>query len=239
MRAPLSLLLLGAAAAASAQTRVVDTSADEILQAYGRFRVNDTLMFDLSGTETYGSTQTPLHAVLYWQRGFDARTGRQSAVRLEMDVYDMAQKGQPVVLRLVGDGVNLYRYDLVRREVSTTVYGFTGTRPPQGYSGVDGPKLLAQLRAAVPGPYAHLARLAAEINPSGGDTYARFAEWTPGRAALGFDAVPMPIRHPNALDEASYVLDPVTGSRAFVKGDPKATRYYFFGMDGRGAHRGV
>ena len=227
-----STLALGSLAAAQVFTQ---TLGDEIREAYTNFRtgtVGRPLVFELKGWDVYGKTATPLHARLYWKLDYDPRTRRDSFARVELDVLAPTKDGgERYTMRIVGDGVNLYRYDLDRGEVTTTTYGFYGPNPPEAYAGSDAPKLLAQLRTAAPGPYAYLVRLLSEINPSDPSFTQRYTDWLPGRKGLIFDFVPKPLRDDSAeIRETHTVTDPITG-RVFVRGFDQAQKYAFYGLD--------
>lgn len=250
MRAKLLFPALLLASVAAAQTTVVDLGPTQITAAYQNFAQdayahwlvypNDALTFDLTGTEATGGTTIPIRALLYWRISRDPRTGTNSRAQVELDVYDMAQKGTPLSLRIVGDGATLYRYDMARSTVSTTAYSFPGTRVPAAYAGSDAPKLLAQLKAATPGFASYLVRLVAEMGLSGGESLPNATDWLPVSPAVGrlrrtFDEVPVPMYRPNKVIEASTVTDPVTGN-LFVRGDDP---FVFYGMDSTATDRTV
>ena len=236
-------LLLASVASAQGVTTSLE---DEIREAYRNFRTSgSTYTFELTGQEIYGRIVRPLHAVLYYRLGRDARTGGDSAVQVELDVFERNRDGsERYAQRIVGDGTNLYRYDLDRGEVMTTTYGFYGLNVPPRYPDSDAPKLLAQLRTATPGPAAYLVRLLGELNPRTPDFEAwsrtpatqLFTEWLPGRTGRIFDTVPYPllknsdgerVQEPSITD---VVTDPITG-RLFSRGDEQAQKYAFYGFD--------
>ena len=236
----LPLLLLASSVHAQVFTDPVD---DLVRQAYTNVRTTYSgYAFELTGKESYGKITRPLHAVLYWRVGYDARTGKDSAAQVDLTLYERTADGnERPTLRIVGDGVSLYRYDILRSEVAITTYGFYGLSAPSAYPGSDAPKLLAQLRTATPGPAAYLVRLLSEINPRSAtpsdDSIQRYREWLPGRTGSRFDAMPYPTLQnefgkpvdPYALKSTDHVGDPITG-RVFLRGNEKAQTYAFYGV---------
>lgn len=231
----LALTTLALAGSASGQTTV--STGPEILvrEAYENQRTNADLMVEMRSTDTIGSVSVPIHAILYWRLSTDSRTNLTSRAQAELDIYQTTNSGDSLIMRIVGDGVSLYRYDVARREMSATTYGFYGTTPPGNYSGSDAPKLLAQLRTATPGLTAYLVRLLDELNPAGVNYGDRYADWLPGHPNLLFDSVPEPIRQVSGVREADTVHDPITG-RTFVRGDDE---WMFEGMDSTSTERTV
>ena len=228
MRATLLVSAFALAGVSAAQTVVVSTAEEAVKEAYTNFRNADSYVFEMRGTETTGRTAVPVHAILYYALSKDPRTGTKSRAMVELDVFEKTATSERRTLRIVGDGTNLYRYDLDRGLVSTTLYGFYGNVAPQGYSGSDAPKLLAQLRAATPGLATYLVRLLAEMNPAGRDSALRFTTWSPGAKPQAFDEVPLGRRQLNGeLSSDDTVRDPLT-NRLFVRG---GDRFLFYGMD--------
>lgn len=226
MRATLLFSALAVASFATAQ-RPADYREAAVWDAYQNFRSNDLLKFEMVGTDTVGRVVTPVHVVIYYRLSTDSRTGRKSKAEAEVDIYTATNTGEVLTMRLVGDGKTLYRYDLSRREVTSTTYGYYGNTEPPSYPGSDAPKLFSQLRAQTPGVAAYAVRLLGEMNPAGLDFAPRYADWMPGRSRLFFDEVPEPIRQPASVIQASTVTDPITG-RIFTRGDDQ---YVFFGFD--------
>lgn len=226
MRASLLFSALALASVAAAQ-RPADYREAMVWDAYQNFRNNDLLKFEMTGTDTVGRVSTPVHVVMYYRLLTDSRTGRKSKAEVDLDVYTATTTGEVLTMRIVGDGKTLYRYDIPRREVTSTTYGYYGNVEPANYVGSDAPKLFSQLRAETPGVASYAVRLLAEMNPAGLDFSPRFADWLPGRARYSFDEVPLPIRHAANPIEAETVTDPVTG-RIYVRGDDE---YVFYGLD--------
>lgn len=227
MRATLLLSALGLATVAAAQ-RPPEIHDAAIWDAYQNFRASgDELKFEMTSTDSFGSATNPVHVVMYYRLSNDPRTGKKSRAEVDLGIFTPTKAGDVLTMRIVGDGTTLYRYDLGRREVSTTTYGFYGDREPAGYSGSDAPKLFSQLRAVTPGVANYGSRLLAEIDPAGIDYAARYGDWMPGRSRLFFDEVPAPIRTSTGVLQADTVTDPITG-RVHVRGDDQ---YVFFGMD--------
>ncbi len=235
MRVTLFLSTLAFAPLVSAQTVLRNGPEILVREAYENQRQNDSLVFDMRGIDANGTISTPIHAVLYWRLSADSRTGLNSRAQAELDIYEGTATGEALWMRIVGDGTSLHRYDVSRREVSTTTYGFFGPTPPGGYSGSDAPKLLAQLRTVTPGLTAYLVRLLDEMNPSGANYADRYADWLPGHRTQIFDTVPLPIRQMATVREADTVRDPITG-RIFLRGDDE---WVFAGMENRATDRTV
>ena len=235
MRVKLFFFALAFASFAHAQTVVTGPEA-MVREAYENQRQNSDLVLEMRGTDTRAGSTATIHAVLYWRLSADPRTNQSSRAQVELDVSDVNAKGEDVLrMRIVGDGTSLYRYDVARREVSTSLYGFYGTTPPAGYAGSDAPKLLAQLRSATPGLSAYLVRLLEEMNPAGSGYADRYADWMPGRRKMTFDEVPMPPRRTTGNSLFDTVTDPITG-RAFMR---NADEWMFVGMDSLGTDRTV
>ncbi|RYG26143.1 hypothetical protein EON82_04455 [bacterium] len=226
MRATLILSALGLATLAAAQ-RPAEFHEAAIWDAYQYFRSNDTIKLEMTGNDSFGGVTTPVHVVMYYRLSNDPRTNKKTRAQVDLGIFTPTTTGETLSMRIVGDGTNLYRYDVGRKEVSTTTYGYYGDREPASYIGSDAPKLFAQLRAVTPGVANYLARLLGELNPAGIDFAARYGDWMPGRSRLFFDEVPTPPRTSATLLQASTVTDPITG-RVHVRGDDQ---YVFFGMD--------
>jgi len=236
MRASLLFSALALASVASAQS--IDYAQAMVLEAYQNFRSNDVLKFEMTGTDTVGRVSTPVHVIVYYRLSVDSRTGRKSKAEIELDEYATTATGDVLTMRLVGDGKTLYRYDIPRREVTSTTYGYYGNVEPANYVGSDAPKLFSQLRAQTPGVAAYAVRLLAELNPAGLEFGARYADWLPGRGHYLFDQVPIPIRQPAEIAEASTVTDPVTG-KIYIRGSEKADQYVFYGLDRTNTDRSI
>ena len=226
MRATLLLSALGLATLAAAQ-RPTEIHDAAIWDAYQNFRSNDTMKFDMTGTDTFGTLSNPVHVVAYFRLSDDPRTDKKTRAEIDLGIFTPTKNGDVLTMRIVGDGTTLYRYDMTRREVSTTTYGYYGNREPDNYSGSDAPKLFSQLRAVTPGVANYVARLLGEVNPAGINYAAHYNDWMPGRSRLFFDEVPTPIRTPNSVIQAETVTDPITG-RVYLRG---GDQYVFFGMD--------
>ncbi|GEM_PF-6517060 len=221
---PLCLFAALCAAAVAAAQAPTESHERAIWDAYQNSRQADLFKLEMTGADEYGKVTSPVHAVLYLRRSIDPRTGFASRAQADLTVFRSTKEGEVVSMRLVGDGVNLFRYDLDRREVSTTTYGFYGDRAPDNYVNTtrsDMPKLLAQLRAATPGLTTYLVRLAAEMNPAGDGLVAKFTNWDPGAYGLSFNEVP-PMWRTGVI-----VTDPITRHEFTEDGD----RYVFFGYD--------
>ncbi len=226
MRASLLFSALALASVAAAQ-RPTDYREAMVWDAYQNFRSNDLLKFEMTGTDTVGKVTTPVHVVIYYRLSTDSRTGRKSKAEVDVDVYTATSSGEVLTMRIVGDGKTLFRYDIPRREMTSTTYGYYGNVEPANYVGSDAPKLFSQLRAQTPGVASYAVRLLVEMNPAGLDFSPRYADWLPGRARMFFDEVPVPLRHLADPIEAETVTDPVTG-RVYLRGDD---RYVFYGLD--------
>lgn len=226
MRATLLLSALGLATLAAAQ-RPSEIHDAAIWDAYQNFRSNDTMKFEMTGTDSFGTVSNPVHVVAYFRLSNDPRTNKKTRAEVDLGIFTPTTSGDVLTMRIVGDGTTLYRYDLTRREVSTTTYGYFGDREPANYSGSDAPKMFSQLRAVTPGVANYIARLLGEINPAGIDYTARYGDWMPGRSRLFFDEVPAPMHSSAGVLQADTVTDPITG-RVYVRGDDE---YVFFGMD--------
>ena len=240
MRLPFLFAALALASLAAAQ-EPTGPHERNVWDAYLNLRANDDLRFELRGTDASGSVSTSIHAVLYWRLSEDARTGLKSKAQVELDVYRLNAKGEDeIVYRIVGDGTTLYRYDMAKLEVAATTYGFYGTQAPERYVGSDAPKLISQLRAAIPGPAAYVARLLSEVNPAGADWTSRFTSWDPGTLALDFDEAWNSVaddaktpsggmrKNPNIPEIASddVLIDPLTEA-PYVRGDAKSLWFFY------------
>lgn len=214
-----------------------------VWEAYQNLRTNKTFVFDMRGREVYGKNEVLTHAILSWRRSYDRRTGLDSKVQVSLNIFDVTPKEEVLRMRIVGDGTTLYRYDMIRKEVVTTTYGFFSDRAPDNYANTvrsDGPKLLSQLRVAAPGLASYLVRLVAEINPSGSDFAAKHSSWVPDYPVLNDPAVPggrkmynyfdeilSPLRQTNnpEVPDDDIVTDPISG-QPFLRGKDQ---YVFYG----------
>ena len=239
---PFCLFAALCAAAAVAAQAPTDQHEIDIWEAYQNSRQADSMVFEMRGAEQYGKVSSSVHAVLYLRRSVDPRTGLASRAQADLTIFRPTKDGETPSMRLVGDGVNLFRYDIDRHEVSTTTYGFYGDKAPSLYKDntrSDMPKLLAQLRAVTPGLATYLVRLTSEMNPAGDDFAARFTAWAPGLIELADPSDPTGQRKISGLHGLYFsqvplsarvgntVTDPITGNGFTQDGN----KYVFFGYE--------
>lgn len=144
------------------------------------FEKTDQIHLEMIGSQTVGNVNKAVHATLDWRISMDPRTGKKSKAEVEIKIFEPTNQGEAIKMRIVGDGVFLHRYDMERREVWSTVYGFYEPKPVSDYSGSDAPKLITNLQSATPGAAAYLVRFLRDLNPVGGDEFARYSTWMPG-----------------------------------------------------------
>jgi len=159
-----------------AQT-TTNTWEQQILNAYVAMQNDSPFQLQMSGTETVNKTVRNFSAVLYWNTGVDPRSGLRSKAYVELDDYDNSTKTPVLLHRYVGDGKNLWAYDLTRNTFSANFYSYIGATPYANYPGTDAPRLLGELVNVTKGSSSYLVRLMQEINPGGTSTYST---WAPG-----------------------------------------------------------
>lgn len=224
MRAPLLLSSFLLATIAGAQANANDA---QVASAMRPLRSGNPLILEMTGKTVSGSRTTPFYAVLYWKTSTDPSTGKAARPQIELDVYDKGPTA-PITLRIVGDGTTLRRYDIVGREVVSTVYGASGTSASKLS---DVARALAQLRTATPGPAAYLARLVSDLAP--GEPDATYVTWMPGVPARSLLEIPLTDvggRRDDRVEEVpddDEVVEPLAGVK-YVQG---ATGWTTYGLD--------
>lgn len=147
---------------------------DAINQAFSALRNEPLLHLRLSGSITRGSNSRPILIDAFFQQ----EQGNRGLTKVELLELAGDDRGQwQMVNRVVGDGVNLFRYDFQTSEASSIQYG-----SPVGDISSDYRERFFRLFSAVPTVVeGFMPRLVKEI--AGGDesTYRR---WLPGRDPL-------------------------------------------------------
>ena len=142
-----------------------------IQQGFTTLRGHAGLTLTLDGTQKIGTDPaTTFKTVTYWFQ--DVESGRPMA-KVEMLGY---VNGSATFL-LVGDGVTLWAYDMVRNEYSTSRYGaFNGAQPADYVNA-----LLNTMRSMIKGQAAYPVRLLSETYAG---ENARYTTWVPGTAIV-------------------------------------------------------
>lgn len=144
---------------------------DAINQAFSALRNEPLLHLRLSGSITRGSTSRPILIDAFFQQ----QAGAKGLTKVELlELVGDAQGQWQMVNRVVGDGVNLYRYDFQTSEASSNQYG-----SPVGDLSSDYRERFFRLFSAVPTVVeGFMPRLVKEIAGGNESTYRR---WMPGR----------------------------------------------------------
>ena len=175
------------AGAAWAQPSAADVAVGEALT---RLRTTGDLWAQLSGTESLGTTVTPVVTDLMWSRKF-LPSGLLSA-RLDARSF----RNGRLAAQTVGDGKTVWRHSVPDNTYSALIYGSEdGSVPPTYLS-----TLLQTLTSYADGPDGYLSRLLRETY---GGSMARFTQWMPASLT------------PRLL-ETGAVNDPNVPGRTFV-----------------------
>jgi len=171
----LSLSRLACAAMATCTMALAATGEDEaaINGAFSLLRSDAILHLRLTGTITKAGTTNAVQADAYFQQ----EPGAQGLAKIEL--LEQIRDGNGawhVVNRVVGDGVNLYRYNFRTYEASSIQYGSPVGDIPQDYSA----RLFRNFSATPSSIDAFFPRLLKEI---AGGTESTYRSWMPGHAA--------------------------------------------------------
>jgi hypothetical protein len=181
------LLLLCAGMTASVAFGQAPGDPNEVLiwNAYGKLAAESNFMLNMVGTNTVAGVTKTFNSVLYFNLSTDPRTNLQSLAKVELDTYDTSGKTPVLLRRAVGNGGNLWVYDLVNERYFSSFYSFYGSQRPASYPPSDSPKMLEQLQASVEGPSAYLVRLLREVNQGGPiPTTPTYHSWAPGEVTM-------------------------------------------------------
>jgi hypothetical protein len=159
-----------------------DLNEQLIWTAYGKLQADPVYQLTMTGTTTVNGVTKSFNSILYFNLSTDPRTNQQSLSKVELDDYDTSGKTPVLLRRSVGDGGNLWIYDMVQQRYFSTFYSFYGTQRPVSTTTSDAPKMLEQLDSASEGPSEYLIRLLREINQ--GNVVPRYQTWAPGEVSM-------------------------------------------------------
>lgn len=161
-----SVLLTGLLLSACSAFGQIKPVEQPIQQGFETLRAHPGLQITLDGTQQIGNDQTTFRTVTYWYQ--DVENGRPMA-KVEMIGYVNSN----ATFIMVGDGVTLYTYDMVRNEYASSRYGTYSGNQPQDYVNA----LLESMRSIIKGQTAYPVRLLLEVYAG---EAARYTTWLPG-----------------------------------------------------------
>lgn len=178
MRTPLlyvGFILACVPSLAQSQDQIVIVNEDTVKSAFQGFRDYPQLHLRMSGQMNRGPEVSAFTADIYWQK---VVVDGRAIVKVE--VLEQAQQPNGsfrVVNRVYGDGVNIFRFDPLSREISAKQYGSISGNQPQKYIS----NVLDLLNSTPLGHVSFGARMMQDIQ--GGDA-ATYSGWLPGNERL-------------------------------------------------------
>ena len=142
-----------------------DANEATIQAALSQLAFNQSVFIQQTGIIAYRGKTTPFSANLSWAVDL---SGTNPITRLELQEI----QNNVLVRRIVGDGENLWTYDLVEHTYSATNYGGYASSRPDGYQ----QNLLNYLSASARGQSSYVAKLLRQtFNQS-----SPYSSWAPG-----------------------------------------------------------
>src|SRR5665213_2682253 len=125
-----------------------------------------TMFLNLTGTEVFGTVNNAINYTGYFNLSV---TNERILAQVEFVGYN---NGKPFI-RIVGDGVTLWRYDYLNNRYSATVYGTYSGLQPADYSNT----FFRYLSASSEGYVTYMTNLLRQVYGASGASYQ---SWMPG-----------------------------------------------------------
>jgi hypothetical protein len=154
---------------------------------------SQTVFLQLTGSVTYRGKTTLFTDNLSWMTDF---TGAKPIIRLELQEF----QGSSLTRRYVGDGENLWGYNLVEHTYSAINYGGYGASRSEFYE----LNLLNYFSASVTGNGSYLAKL---LKQTYNLSKTPYSSWAPGTPCL---ALPQTILTPDPVNPSAQYLPSAT-----------------------------